>query len=155
MAETREPPTWLDLLLNCSALLDFLRDHCLQRTHSYTVVLTKFSMRLSSSLKANCIRGLYSISSFQKAIINHMIFFFSLHYPNNICMSTESVAAHTHRCLTVLGQFIMERTHEVSTDCLWSSCAGDLQQKSGSLGELSNSTVRSIWHLPLSVCYRV
>ena len=32
-------------------------------------------MRLSSSLKANCIRGLYSISSFQKAIINHMIFF--------------------------------------------------------------------------------
>ena len=58
MAETREPPAWLDLLLNCSTLLNFFRDHCLQRTHSYTIVLTKSSMRLCTSLRANTFRGL-------------------------------------------------------------------------------------------------
>ena len=58
LSETREPPAWLELLLNCSSLLDFFLDHCLQRTHSYTVVLTKFSMRLCSSLRANSVRGL-------------------------------------------------------------------------------------------------
>ena len=58
LAETPEPPAWLDLPLNCSALLDFFLDHCLQRTHTYTIILTKFSMRLCSSLRANTVRGL-------------------------------------------------------------------------------------------------
>ena len=150
---------WLSCLVrasaNLSCLLDFFLDHCLPRIHSYTVILTRFSMRLCSSLKANSARGLHSILPFQKAIINQMIFFFHLHFPENICMSTESVVVHTHRSLTFWGQFIMERNHEVNADCLWPSYAGDLQQKSWSLGELSSSILRSTWHLPLSVCYRV
>ena len=71
---------WLSCLVrasaNLSCLLDFFLDHCLPRIHSYTVILTRFSMRLCSSLKANSARGLHSILPFQKAIINQMIFFY-------------------------------------------------------------------------------
>ena len=54
----------------------------------------------------------------------------------------------------LVGEFIMERKHRVNADCLWSSWSGDLQQESWTLGSLSSSNVRSIWHLPLSVCYQ-
>ena len=40
--------------------------------------------------------------------------FSRLDFPNNVCKSTESVAVHTHRSHTLVGQFIMERKHGVN-----------------------------------------
>ena len=63
------------------------------------IVLTKSPMRLCFWLKANSFRGLYSILPFQIDFINQVLFFPS-HFPNNVCMSTELVAVHTHRSHT-------------------------------------------------------
>ena len=61
------------------------------------------SMRFCSWLKASSIRGLNSILPLQISIINHVIFFPSLQFPNNICMSTETVAVHNERSDTFNG----------------------------------------------------
>ena len=65
--------------------------------------MKKLSMRFYSWLKVNSIRGLNSILPLQISIINHVIFFPSLQFPNNICMSTETVAVHNERSDTFNG----------------------------------------------------
>jgi len=65
--------------------------------------LLSLSMRLCSWLKANSVRGLNSILLFQNSYYQSCNFFPSLHFPNKVCMSTESVALHTHRSHTFSG----------------------------------------------------
>ena len=116
--------------------------------------LLSLSMRLCSWLKANSVRGLNSILLFQNSYYQSCNFFpvfiFQTRYA---CPLSQWLSALTE-VVHLVGPFIMERSHAVSTDCLWPSCAGDLQE-SWSLGYLSCSTVRSIWHISLRVCCRV
>ena len=65
--------------------------------------LTKFSVTFCSWLKAVSVRGLNSTLPCQIAIIYHVMFLPSLHCPNNICTSTESVSVHTHWSHTFSG----------------------------------------------------
>ena len=65
--------------------------------------LLSLSMRLCSWLKANSVRGLNSILLFQNSYYQSCNFFPSLHFPNKVCMSTESVTLHTHRSHTFSG----------------------------------------------------
>ena len=119
--------------------------------------LTKFSVTFCSWLKAVSVRGLNSTLPCQIAIIYHVMFLPSLHCPKKTifarplsqCLFTLIEAIH------LVGQFIMERKHGVNVDLLGPWCAGGLQQESRSPSRVSSSTVRSIWHLPLKVCYRV
>ena len=67
------------------------------------VALTKFSVRFCSWLKAISFRRLNSILPCQITIINHVMFLPCLHFPNNICTSTESVSVHTHWSHTFSG----------------------------------------------------
>ena len=56
-----------------------------------------------------------------------------LDFPNNVCLSTESVAVHTHRSHTFSGTVHYGEEAWSESDCLWPSCALDLQQESWSL----------------------
>ena len=67
------------------------------------VALTKFSVRFCSWLKAISFRRLNSTLPCQITIINHVMFLPCLHFPNNICTSTESVSVHTHWSHTFSG----------------------------------------------------
>ena len=88
---------------SAKSALDFFLDHSLPRMQSCSYWNYQVSMRFCSWLKASSIRGLNSILPLQISIINHVIFFPSLQFPNNICMSTETVAVHNERSDTFNG----------------------------------------------------
>ena len=56
-----------------------------------------------------------------------------LAFPNNVCMSTESVGVHSHRSHTFSGTVHYGKDAWIKADNLWPSCAFDLQQESWSL----------------------
>ena len=88
---------------------DFFLDHSLPRMQSCSYWNYQVSMRFCSWLKASSIRGLNSILPLQISIINHVIFFPSLHFPNNICMSPRQWLSTMREVIHLMGQFIMER----------------------------------------------
>ena len=79
------------------------------------------------------VRRLNSILPLQIAIINHEMLFPRFDFPNNVCLSTESVAVHTHRSHTFSGTVHYVEDAWSKPDDLWPSCAWDLQQESWSL----------------------
>ena len=110
---------------SAKSALDFFLDHSLPRMQSCSYWNYQVSMRFCSWLKASSIRGLNSILPLQISIINHVIFFPSLQFPNNICMSTETVAVHNERSDTFNGTVHYGEEPRVNADCLWSSALGD------------------------------
>ena len=157
MTETHEPPAYSELLLNHPCLLDFFLDHCLPRIQVIGIVLIKFSMRLCSWLKASSVRGLNSILLCQLAIINPQSFSQSSFsqifiFQNNICMSTELVAVHTHRSHTFSGTVYCEEE-------AWGNFSDPGVQRFTASVMVTRLTTKfhceSIWHLPLRVCYQL
>lgn len=143
MTEACDSPAYSELLLNHPCLLGFFLDHCLPRIHVIAIVLTKFSMRLCSWLKASSVRGLNSILPCQIAIINPQSFSQSSFsqifiFQKTICMSTELVAVHPHRSPTLSGTVHCEV--EAWGTSQTRVCRG-LQPVSWSAGWLPRSTV--------------
>ena len=136
MTETHNAPACFKHMLNhlSSGFFLFFKIIASLGPTDAAIELTNSSMTLCSWIKASSIRGLNLILPCQIAITSHVIFFPSLHFPNDVCMFTESVVIHTHRNQTINGRIHYERKHGVNTDCLWPTCTGDLQQESWSVG---------------------
>ena len=157
MTEACDSPAYSELLLNHPCLLGFFLDHCLPRIQVIAIVLTKFSMRLCSWLKASSVRGLNSVLPCQIDIINPQFFSQSSFsqifiFQRNICMSTELVAVHTHRSHTFSGTVYCEVE-------AWGNFSNPAVQRLTASVMVTRLTPKfhrePIWHLPLSVCCQV
>ena len=94
MTETHDPPFCLELLVNHTYLLDFFLDHCLPRIQFQLMHLLSFLWDFALHYNQSLLRELNSTLPCQIAIIYHVMFLLSLHFPN-ISTSTESVSVHT------------------------------------------------------------
>ena len=74
---------------------DFFLDHCLPRIQFQLMHLLNFLWDFVLHYNQSLLRELNSTLPCQIAIIYHVMFLPSLHFPNNISTSTESVSVHT------------------------------------------------------------